>query len=120
MVALSERGCFVLRTNAGVYFDSQGNRVTIGFPGLSDIIGATPQGRFFAIEVKMPGEKPRQNQLDFLASMENTGAIAGWCTSVEEALDIVFGAIKNEVSRKNLFSDCGGLRCVPPESTNFD
>lgn len=89
MVALSEKGCFVLRSNAGVYFDSQGNRVTIGFPGLSDLIGCTPQGRFFAIEVKMPGEFPRQNQLNFLEAMRNSGALAGWCTSVEGALNIV-------------------------------
>lgn len=91
MVALSERGCFVLRSNAGVYFDSQGNRVTVGFPGLSDLIGCTPQGRFFALEVKLPGEIPRQNQLEFLETMKDRGAIAGWCTTIPEALQIVFG-----------------------------
>ena len=89
MVALSERGCFVLRTNAGVYFDNNGNRITIGFPGLSDLIGCTRDGRFFALEIKMPGEKPRQNQLDYLESMRRNGAIAGWCDSVEGALKIV-------------------------------
>lgn len=91
IVALSEKGCFVLRSNAGVYFDSNGNRVTVGFPGLSDLIGCTPGGRFFALEIKLPGEKPRQNQIDFLKAMRNTGAIAGWCTSVYEAINIVFG-----------------------------
>lgn len=94
MVALSRAGCFVLRTNAGVYYDTQGNRVTIGFPGLSDLVGCTPKGRFFALEIKTPGEKPRQNQLDYLEAMRGYGAIAGWCTSVEEALKIV------EVDRK--------------------
>lgn len=89
MVALSERGCFVLRTNAGVYYDNQGNRITIGFPGLSDLIGCTRDGRFFALEIKMPGEKPRQNQLDYLESMRRYGAIAGWCDSIEGALKIV-------------------------------
>lgn len=91
MVALSEHGCFVLRSNAGVYFDNQGNRVTIGFPGLSDLIGCTPTGVFFALEIKVPGEKPRPNQLQFLEAMRGYGAIAGWATSVEEALDIVKG-----------------------------
>ena len=91
MAALSEKGCFVLRSNAGVYFDSQGNRVTIGFPGLSDLIGCTPQGRFFALEIKNPGEKPRQNQLDFIEAMKNNGAIAGCCTTIPDALKIVFG-----------------------------
>ena len=86
MVALSERGCFVLRTNAGVYYDNTGARVSIGFPGLSDLIGCRPDGKFFALEIKMPGEKPRQNQLDYLDHMRSLGAIAGWCSSVEEAI----------------------------------
>lgn len=89
MVALSEKGCFVLRSNAGVYFDSQGNRVTIGFPGLSDLIGCTNDGKFFAIEVKVPGEKPRQNQKDFIDAMLRQGAIAGVAHSVEEALWLI-------------------------------
>ena len=90
MVALSEHGCFVLRSNAGVYYDQQGNRVTIGFPGLSDLIGCTADGRFFAIEVKTQGQKPRQNQLDFLEAMRRNGALAGWCVSVEGALQIIY------------------------------
>ena len=89
MVALSEQGCFVLRSNAGVYYDAQGNRVTIGFPGLSDLIGCTADGKFFAIEVKLPGQKPRQNQVDFLKAMRKNGALAGWCVSVEGALQII-------------------------------
>lgn len=91
IVELSERGHFVLRTNAGIFYDSQGNRVTIGFPGLSDLIGCTKNGRFFAIEVKLPGERPRQNQLDYLDAMSKIGAIAGWATSVDEAVNIVEG-----------------------------
>lgn len=91
MVALSEKGCFVLRSNAGVYFDSQGKRVTIGFPGLSDLIGCTPDGRFFALEIKLPGQKPRENQLQFIEAMKKLSAIAGWATSIPEALKIVFG-----------------------------
>ena len=89
MVALSEKECFVLRSNAGVYFDSKGGRVTIGFPGLSDLIGCTPQGRFFAVEVKLPGEHPREDQRKFLNAMAATGALAGVAHSVEEALEIV-------------------------------
>jgi hypothetical protein len=89
MVALSEAGHFVMRTNAGTFFDSQGSRVTIGFPGLSDLTGCTSSGQFFAIEVKLPGEQPRQDQARFLLSMRSMGAIAGCAHSVEEALEIV-------------------------------
>lgn len=88
MVALSERGHFVMRTNSGVFFDSNGGRVRIGFPGLSDLVGCTSGGRFFAIEVKLPGEEPRDDQQKFLDAMRNTGAIAGCAHSVEEALKI--------------------------------
>lgn len=89
MVALSEAKCFVLRTNSGVFFDSNGGRVRIGFPGLSDLVGCTSEGRFFAIEVKLPGEHPREDQKKFLNAMAATGALAGVAHSVEEALEIV-------------------------------
>ena len=89
MVALSDAGHFVMRTNAGVFYNATGERVTIGFPGLSDLVGCTYDGRFFAIEVKLPGEKPRPDQQKFLDAMQRTGALAGCAHSVEEALSIV-------------------------------
>ena len=89
MCALSEKGHFVLRTNAGTFYDSRGNRVTIGFKGLSDLVGCTKNGRFFAIEIKLPGEKPRDDQQKFLDAMKRAGAITGCAHSIEEALDIV-------------------------------
>lgn len=89
MVALSESGHFVMRTNAGVFYNANGDRVTIGFPGLSDLVGCTSMGRFFAIEIKLPGEHPRPDQQKFLEAMRNSGAISGCAHSVEEALAIV-------------------------------
>lgn len=91
MVALSGEGCFVLRTNAGTFYDSRGNRVKIGFAGLSDLVGCTSKGRFFAIEVKMPKENPREDQKEFLKAMKDSGALSGVAHSVEEALEIVNG-----------------------------
>lgn len=91
MIALSGAGCFVLRTNAGTFYDSRGNRVKIGFAGLSDLVGCTSKGRFFAIEVKMPKENPRQDQKEFLEAMRQSGAIAGVAHSVKEALELVYG-----------------------------
>lgn len=91
MVALSEAGCFVLRTNSGVYYDSQGNRVTIGFKGLSDLIGYTPEGKFFALEIKTPAGRASQEQVKFIESCYRSGAIAGFARSVESALDVVMG-----------------------------
>ena len=99
MVALSEAGCFVLRTNSGVYYDSQGNRVTIGFPGLSDLIGYTPDGTFFALEVKTPAGRASSAQVAFIENCYRSGAIAGFTRSVQSALDIVMGGNFNDTGR---------------------
>lgn len=92
IVALCERGCYATNHTVGDFFTKYGGRVSVGIPGESDIWGVLPpHGRAFFLEVKLPGQKPRKNQLDFIEAMKNTGAIAGWCTSIPEALNIVFG-----------------------------
>lgn len=89
IVALCARGCFAVNHTVGDFYTKYGGRVSVGVPGESDIWGHRPDGKAFYIEVKMPGETPRQNQLDFIEAMKNSGAIAGWCTSIEGALQIV-------------------------------
>lgn len=89
MVALSEKGCFVLRTNSGLYYDKQGNRVRIGFPGLSDLIGCRPDGKFFALEVKTPVGRASKEQFQFIEAMYRSGAIAGFVRSVEDAIKVL-------------------------------
>ena len=91
MVALSDLGCFVMRTNSGVYYDSQGNRVRVGFKGLSDLVGYTPDGQFFALEIKTPAGKASKEQLAFIEKCYRDGAIAGFARSVEDAVRIVTG-----------------------------
>lgn len=92
IVALCERGCFAVNHTVGDFFTKYGGRISVGVPGESDIWGVrSPDGKAFFIEVKLPGEKPRQNQLDFIEAMKKSGAIAGWCTTIQEALNIVFG-----------------------------
>ena len=90
IVALCQHGCFAVNHTVGKFFTEYGSIVKVGVPGESDIWGHRPDGTAFYVEVKLPGEKPRKNQLDFIEAMKSTGAIAGWCTSVEEALNIVF------------------------------
>lgn len=91
MVALSDLGCFVLRTNSGVYYDSQGNRIRVGFKGLSDLVGYNPDGQFFALEIKTPAGKASKEQLAFVEKCYRDGAIAGFARSVEDAVRIVCG-----------------------------
>lgn len=89
IVTLNENGCYAVNHTVGDFYTKYGGRVSVGIPGESDIWGHRSDGKAFYIEVKLPGETPRQNQLDFIEAMKNTGAIAGWCTSIEEALRIV-------------------------------
>lgn len=89
IVALCERGCYATNHTVGEFYTKYGSVVRVGVPGESDIFGHRPDGRAFYIEVKLPGEKPRKNQLEFIEAMKASGAIAGWCTSVKEAINIV-------------------------------
>jgi hypothetical protein len=61
-------------------------------PGSADLIGITSAdgtGRFVALEVKLPGEKPRADQAKFLEHVRSMGGIAGVVTSVEDALKLL-------------------------------
>lgn len=87
-VALCEKGCWVLRTNSGVYYGQDGERVRIGFVGLSDLIGCNPNGEIFFIEVKLPGGRIRPEQTKFLDAMKGRGFRAGLAYSVEDALEV--------------------------------
>ena len=87
--ALSAEGCFVLRTNSGVFYDSNGNRVRVGFPGLSDLIGFRPDGKFFALEIKTQTGRPTEEQLKFIDFCHRKGIPAGIARSVEDALRIL-------------------------------
>lgn len=88
-IRLSELGCIVHRTNSGVYYTKDGRPVRIGIPGMSDLQGHRPDGKCFYLEVKLPGQKPRENQRRFLDAMRRSGAIAGWADSVEKAVEVV-------------------------------
>ena len=91
--ALCERGHYATNHTVGKFYTRHGAMVSIGNHGEADIWGHRKDGRAFYLEVKLPGEKPRKDQLDFIEAMWRTNAIAGWCTSVEEAIRIVEGEL---------------------------
>lgn len=89
MIALSEHNCFVLRQQAGVFYDSTGNRVRIGFPGLSDLLAVNPQGEVAFLEVKTsPRAHKRKEQIEFIDAMKRRGYRADFVWSVEQALGV--------------------------------
>lgn len=90
IVALCKNGCVARNHTVGQFFTKYGSIVNIGHHGEADIWGhRISDGRAIYIEVKLPGEHPREDQKKFLQAMANTGAIAGVAHSIEEALKIV-------------------------------
>lgn len=88
--ALCQNGCVARNHTVGNFFTQYGGRVSVGTHGESDIMGhRISDGKAIYIEVKLPGEKPREDQQRFLDAMNKSGAIAGCAHSVEEALSIV-------------------------------
>lgn len=63
-----------------------GHRYQYGKKGSSDILGILPGGRFLAIEVKVPGEKPTPEQLEFLDAINSAGGLGLVAYSLEDAI----------------------------------
>ena len=77
-------------TSAGTVRGMGGGRpFNIGTPGMSDILGQIRDGRLFAIEVKIPGKKPTELQIQFIADVNKFNGVAGWVDSIETAVKIV-------------------------------
>ena len=90
IAALCQNGCVARNHTVGQFFTKYGTIVNVGQHGESDIFGhRISDGKAIYIEVKLPGEEPRQDQEKFLNAMRAAGAIAGCAHSVEEALKIV-------------------------------
>ena len=94
-LAISEKipQCVMFRNSVGSFKTADGTWVTAGLPaGSSDLIGILKRkgvGVFVAMEIKLPGQKPRPDQLAFLNRVRDLGGIAGYVTSVEEALELL-------------------------------
>lgn len=77
-------------------------RVTVGFEGLSDLLGGSPVtitpdmvGQTLlvvtAVEVKAGNDKPRPKQPEFVAFIKKAGGRAGFARSIDDALKICRG-----------------------------
>lgn len=103
----ARRGVYLWRNNTGVLSDLTGRPVRFGLGNdserlnrelkSSDLIGLTARGRFVAIECKSPGwVTPRGDrelaQERFINLVKGNGGIAGFCTSVEDFIQLMKGA----------------------------
>ena len=66
----------------------KGYWVSFAFKGCSDIIGQMSDGRFFACEVKRPGEKPTPEQQRFLDQVAVKG-VAFVATNTTDVLTLL-------------------------------
>jgi hypothetical protein len=60
-------------------------------PGIADIIGVLPGGRFLAIEVKRPGGELSPTQKLFLENVNRSGGLAFMASSLEEVIKTLNG-----------------------------
>ena len=72
---LKYKGIFAWRQNNMPVATRDGYRAFIGMPGLPDIIGVLPGGRFLGIEVKSDTGKQSDKQLDFQRALEIHGGV---------------------------------------------
>ena len=106
-IELSKRGCkcfdrptglFVpyrnpVTINGKKYVEFAGTPIKINTNGHSDLQGHRPDGICFYLECKKPDHKTNKKRLEeqqnFIDQMIKSGAKAGFCSSVEQALEIV-------------------------------
>lgn len=99
IAAANHCGATVYRNNIGAYKTNKGSyvRYGVGGNGGSDLIGWTRHGLFLAIEIKVPGWKPRNRadeeryykQLCFIESVREARGIAGVVSSYEDVVRLL-------------------------------
>lgn len=78
-------GAYVWRNNTGGMYDATGRFVRYGLcVGSSDLIGLLPDGRFLAIEVKMPGKNPTKDQQKFMQWVCDKQGVAFVARNIED------------------------------------
>lgn len=93
-VALSQKGCKVFRCQSGLFYTPNGDRIRIGIVGHSDYYGHRPDGKAFYLETKTPIGRASEAQIRFIKAMQDSGALAGFARTIEDAFNIVFGGQK--------------------------
>ena len=102
LATLKHLGVDCWRHNVGGFpVESGGTRryVRAGEKGQSDILGLLPGGRFCAVEVKRPGNRPTADQIAFMQRINEAGGFAFWATSAQTVENVVRAALLNPTVR---------------------
>lgn len=82
---LRYRGIFCWKNNtAGIYVKARNTYIPSHAPGVSDILGILPGGRFLAIEVKAPKGRVSPAQEQFLQTINERGGLAFVARSIDD------------------------------------
>jgi len=85
---LRARGCLVIPyRNVGIFKRVTGQYISSPHLGISDLLGLTREGRFFAIEVKRPGNRPTLFQEQFLETVRSFNCIAIVAYSIDDCIE---------------------------------
>ena len=85
-------GCIAHRINSGT-IRIGGRTIKLAESGTADIVGCLPNGRFFAIELKLDYNKPNIKQLQYLADVEARGGLAIVAYSLQDVETAIRGAM---------------------------
>lgn len=98
MLETSKLGIVLLRNNSGSLPNPRTGRWVrfgVGGKGGSDLIGWNTEGKFCAVEVKTDKGEARKEQRDFITAVRSSGGYAGIARSVEDAIAICRGEVKD-------------------------
>jgi penicillin-binding protein-related factor A (putative recombinase) len=69
---------------AGIYVKARNTYIPSHAPGVSDILGVLPGGRFLAVEVKSPAGRVSPHQQEFMDRINDAGGLAFVARSIED------------------------------------
>ena len=93
MLAVSQAGCTIIRTNVGRVKTATGRVFQAGPPpGWPDLTGFRHRdGKMILLEIKNETGKLRPDQVQFQKFIKDKPVLYGVCRSVEDALKVVNG-----------------------------
>lgn len=88
MIALSKYG-IPIRQQCGKFKTMYGGVISIGIPGMSDILFFRKDGTPFWLEIKTKTGRPSKEQIHFLNEMKKINVKGAIIRSVDEAINFI-------------------------------
>jgi hypothetical protein len=86
---------------AGIYVKARNTYIPSHAPGVSDILGVLPGGRFLGIEVKAPKGRVSPHQQQFIDTINQAGGLAFVAYSVDDVEQKLYGKTDNTKSTED-------------------